>query len=145
MSTRNDRGPTSTAFARSPSLADMCSPRVSTIYPEFALDAERWLDPAMRFAVLDRADVKPTRPRAHGRRRRLGKPRLTVSDRRSPPGDRIVCLRNSDRPRRQKRHLRNRRADRPRQRTLMISTDRGPTFELSRRYLEPATSGTLTR
>ncbi len=32
------------------------APRL-TIYPEYALDPERWLDPAMRFAVLDRADA----------------------------------------------------------------------------------------
>jgi FO synthase len=32
------------------------APRL-TVYPEFALDPERWLDPAMRFAVLDRADA----------------------------------------------------------------------------------------
>ena len=31
------------------------APRL-TIYPEFAADAERWLDPAMRFPVLDRSD-----------------------------------------------------------------------------------------
>ena len=29
-----------------------------TVYPEFALEPERWLDPAMRFAVLDRADAE---------------------------------------------------------------------------------------
>ncbi len=33
------------------------APRL-TIYPEFALDPERWLDPAMRFAVLDRSDAE---------------------------------------------------------------------------------------
>ena len=33
------------------------APRL-TIYPEHALDAERWLDPAMRFAVLDRSDAE---------------------------------------------------------------------------------------
>jgi FO synthase len=32
------------------------APRM-TIYPEFALDPERWLDPATRFPVLDRADA----------------------------------------------------------------------------------------
>jgi FO synthase len=31
------------------------APRL-TVYPEFAADAERWLDPAMRFPVLDRSD-----------------------------------------------------------------------------------------
>ncbi|MDQ3663301.1 MAG: 7,8-didemethyl-8-hydroxy-5-deazariboflavin synthase CofG, partial [Actinomycetota bacterium] len=33
------------------------APRL-TIYPEFALDPDRWLDPAMRFCVLDRADAE---------------------------------------------------------------------------------------
>ncbi|MGB0112245.1 MAG: 5-amino-6-(D-ribitylamino)uracil--L-tyrosine 4-hydroxyphenyl transferase CofH [Ilumatobacteraceae bacterium] len=33
------------------------APRL-TIYPEFALDPDRWLDPAMRFPVLDRADAE---------------------------------------------------------------------------------------
>ena len=33
------------------------APRL-TVYPEFALAPERWLDPAMRFAVLDRADAE---------------------------------------------------------------------------------------
>ncbi len=33
------------------------APRL-TIYPEFAADPERWLDPALRFAVLDRSDAE---------------------------------------------------------------------------------------
>jgi FO synthase len=33
------------------------APRL-TIYPEFALAPERWLDPGMRFAVLDRCDAE---------------------------------------------------------------------------------------
>ena len=33
------------------------APRL-TVYPEFALDPERWLDPAMRFPVLDRSDAE---------------------------------------------------------------------------------------
>ena len=33
------------------------APRL-TVYPEFAADAERWLDPAMRFPVLDRSDAE---------------------------------------------------------------------------------------
>ncbi|MEK7252999.1 MAG: 5-amino-6-(D-ribitylamino)uracil--L-tyrosine 4-hydroxyphenyl transferase CofH [Actinomycetota bacterium] len=33
------------------------APRL-TIYPEFALDPDRWLDAAMRFPVLDRADAE---------------------------------------------------------------------------------------
>ncbi len=32
------------------------APRL-TVYPEYATDAERWLDPAMRFPVLDHADA----------------------------------------------------------------------------------------
>lgn len=32
------------------------APRL-TVYPEFALDPERWLDPATRFPVLDRSDA----------------------------------------------------------------------------------------
>src|SRR5262249_46348634 len=33
------------------------APRL-TIYPEYALEPERWLDPAMRFPVLDRMDAE---------------------------------------------------------------------------------------
>ena len=33
------------------------APRL-TVYPEHALDPERWLDPALRFAVLDRSDAE---------------------------------------------------------------------------------------
>jgi FO synthase len=33
------------------------APRL-TIYPEYALDPDRWLDPAMRFPVLDRSDAE---------------------------------------------------------------------------------------
>jgi FO synthase len=33
------------------------APRL-TIYPEFALEPQRWLDPAMRFAVLDHSDAE---------------------------------------------------------------------------------------
>ncbi|HWG73426.1 MAG TPA: 5-amino-6-(D-ribitylamino)uracil--L-tyrosine 4-hydroxyphenyl transferase CofH [Acidimicrobiales bacterium] len=33
------------------------APRL-TVYPEYALDPERWLDPAMRFAVLDHSDAE---------------------------------------------------------------------------------------
>ncbi len=33
------------------------APRL-TIYPRFAADAERWLDPALRFPVLDRSDAE---------------------------------------------------------------------------------------
>ncbi len=33
------------------------APRL-TIYPTYALDPERWLDPALRFAVLDRSDAE---------------------------------------------------------------------------------------
>ncbi|MGH8931017.1 MAG: 5-amino-6-(D-ribitylamino)uracil--L-tyrosine 4-hydroxyphenyl transferase CofH, partial [Egibacteraceae bacterium] len=33
------------------------APRL-TVYPEFALDPQRWLDPALRFGVLDRSDAE---------------------------------------------------------------------------------------
>jgi FO synthase len=33
------------------------APRL-TVYPEYAFDPERWIDPAMRFPVLDRADCE---------------------------------------------------------------------------------------
>jgi FO synthase len=39
------------------SAGHVLAPRL-TIYPEFAADPERWLDPAMRFPVLDRADAE---------------------------------------------------------------------------------------
>nr|MBA3375774.1 AAA family ATPase [Actinomycetota bacterium] len=67
---------------------------------------------------------------------RLGEERLTVSDRDFAAGDRVVCLRNSD-----VLGVKNgtcatvERVDLD-QRTLVIATDRGPTVELSRRYLE---------
>ena len=35
----------------------MLAPRL-TIYPEYAADPDRWLDPAMRFPVLDRSDAE---------------------------------------------------------------------------------------
>jgi FO synthase len=35
----------------------MLAPRL-TIYPEYVLDPERWLDPALRFPVLDRSDAE---------------------------------------------------------------------------------------
>jgi hypothetical protein len=66
---------------------------------------------------------------------RLGKPRLTAADREFASGDRVVCLRNSDRL-----GVKNgtcgtvKQIDRDK-RTLIISTDRGPTVELSRAYL----------
>src|SRR6266540_3340170 len=66
---------------------------------------------------------------------RLGKRRLIISDREFAIGDRVVCLRNSDRL-----GVKNgtcgtvERIDCDK-RTLTISTDRGPTVELSRPYL----------
>ncbi|CAN5688269.1 bifunctional FO biosynthesis protein CofGH [soil metagenome] len=39
------------------SAGHVLAPRL-TIYPEFALDPLRWLDPAMRFPVMDRADAE---------------------------------------------------------------------------------------
>ena len=35
----------------------MLAPRL-TVYPEFGRDPERWLDPGLRFAVLDRSDAE---------------------------------------------------------------------------------------
>ena len=67
---------------------------------------------------------------------RLGKERLTFSDREFAAGDRVVCLRNSD-----VLGVKNgtcgtvERVDHDR-RALVVATDRGPTVELSRRYLE---------
>jgi conjugative relaxase-like TrwC/TraI family protein len=67
---------------------------------------------------------------------RLGKDRLHVREREFAVGDRIVCLRNSD-----VLGVKNgttgtvERIDLER-RTLTVATDRGPTVELNRRYLE---------
>ena len=67
---------------------------------------------------------------------RLGKQRLTTADREFAAGDRVVCLRNSDRL-----GVKNgtrgtvAQVDRDR-RTVTLTTDRGPQVELSRRYLE---------
>jgi hypothetical protein len=66
---------------------------------------------------------------------RLGKPRLTVSDREFAIGDRIVCLRNSDRLGVKNGTCGTVAAIDRDKRTLTISTDRGPTVELSRPYL----------
>jgi hypothetical protein len=66
---------------------------------------------------------------------RLGTDRLTASDREFATGDRVVCLRNSDRL-----GVKNgtrgtvARVDH-KKRTLTIATDRGSTVELSRPYL----------
>ena len=46
--------------------AASCWRRASPIYPEFALDPDRWLDDGLRFPVLDRSDAEglgPRRPR----------------------------------------------------------------------------------
>ncbi len=67
---------------------------------------------------------------------RLGKERLTISDREFAAGDRVVCLRNSD-----ALGVKNgtrgtvERVDHDR-RALVVATDRGPTVELGRRYLD---------
>jgi conjugative relaxase-like TrwC/TraI family protein len=67
--------------------------------------------------------------------RRLGPDRLTIAEQEFATGDRVVCLRNSDRL-----GVRNgtrgtvQRIDRDR-RTLTVATDRGPTVELGRPYL----------
>lgn len=67
---------------------------------------------------------------------RLGEERLRVREREVAAGDRVVCLRNSD-----VLGVKNgttgtvERVDLER-RTLILDTDRGPTVELNRRYLE---------
>src|SRR5581483_4871065 len=67
---------------------------------------------------------------------RLGSERLVLAEREFATGDRVVCLRNSD-----ALGVKNgtrgtvQRID-PVRRTLVVATDRGPTVELSRRYLE---------
>jgi hypothetical protein len=67
---------------------------------------------------------------------RLGKERLTVAEREFAAGDRVVCLRNNT-----MLGVANgttgtiERVD-PARRTLTVTTDRGPTVELNRRYLE---------
>jgi conjugative relaxase-like TrwC/TraI family protein len=67
---------------------------------------------------------------------RLGKERLIVAEREFAPGDRIVCLRNNT-----VLGVKNGttgtidRVDLER-RALVIATDRGPTVELARRYVE---------
>jgi conjugative relaxase-like TrwC/TraI family protein len=67
---------------------------------------------------------------------RLGADRLTVQEREFAAGDRVVCLRNSDVV-----GVKNgstgtvQRVDRER-RTLTLATDRGPTVEVNRRYLQ---------
>ena len=86
-STPSGPGPTSTASARSPRPPASRWPPGSPIYPEFALDPERWLDAGLRFPVhgpLRRRGPRPRRPRrgvpADGRRgpqrrrRRRGRP-----------------------------------------------------------------------
>jgi conjugative relaxase-like TrwC/TraI family protein len=67
---------------------------------------------------------------------RLGTERLQVAEREFAAGDRVVCLRNNSVLR-----VKNgttgtvERVD-PCRRTLTVATDRGPTVELNRRYLE---------
>jgi conjugative relaxase-like TrwC/TraI family protein len=67
---------------------------------------------------------------------RLGKERLTIPGREFAVGDRVVCLRNSD-----LLGVKNGTTGTVErivldQRALVVATDRGPTVELSRRYLE---------
>ncbi len=71
------------------------APRL-TIYPEFVADRDRWLDPALHFPVMDRADAEWLGPRRPGpgvagadHRRRHGRRRRRVRARR-PPLDRVV-------------------------------------------------------
>ena len=50
-------GPRPAARGHRGAGASRLAPRL-TVYPELALDPERWLDPATRFAVLDRSDAE---------------------------------------------------------------------------------------
>ena len=67
---------------------------------------------------------------------RLGTDRLVIADREFAAGDRIVCLRNSDILGVKNGTLGTVRQLDLERRTLTIDTDRGPSVELSSRYLE---------
>jgi conjugative relaxase-like TrwC/TraI family protein len=67
---------------------------------------------------------------------RLGKERMRVSEREFAAGDRIVCLRNSDRLGVKNGTTGTVQSVDIDRRTVMLATDRGPTVELNRRYLE---------
>jgi hypothetical protein len=67
---------------------------------------------------------------------RLSKPRLSVAERDFAVGDRIVCLRNNTVLGVKNGTTGTIEAIDLEQRTIAITTDRGPTVELSRRYVE---------
>lgn len=67
---------------------------------------------------------------------RLGTERLRVAEREFAAGDRVVCLRNSDLLGVKNGTIGTIEQVDPRRRTVMLASDRGPTVELDRRYLE---------
>ena len=89
-------GPRPAARGHRGARASRSAPRL-TIYPEHALDPERWLDPATRFPVLDRSDAEG-----------LG---------RDDPGGGVP---RADQGRRRRRHRRRGRADRPPQHGVVL-------------------------
>ena len=90
--------------------------------------------------ALRRRDVTELNTLAHAlmdSHGRLGRKRLTVAGAEYAAGDRIVCLRNDRRPRRQERHPRapSKRSTASTGRLTAV-TDRGDRIELGGRYLE---------
>src|SRR5207244_375345 len=67
---------------------------------------------------------------------RLGRERLQVAEREFAAGDRIVCLRNNTALGVMNGTTGTVEGVDPARRTLTVATDRGPTVELNRRYLE---------
>src|SRR5204862_276387 len=68
---------------------------------------------------------------------RLGRERLRVAEREFAAGDRIVCLRNNTLLGVKNGTTGTVEGVDPGRRTLTVATDRRPTVELNRRYLEP--------
>ena len=95
------------------------APRL-TIYPEFALDPSRWLDPAMRFPVLDRADAELLGRDDPGRTSRRRSPALAT------PATAPRSSSSGTRPRRGTRAPRRRRRRWSRRRRAL----RGPVGEV---------------
>ncbi len=85
-----------------------------------------------------RRRAQRARPRAHGHRRPPRPASASPSRTREfAAGDRVVCLRNSDAPRRQERHPRHRRTRRPRAaHAHRRDRPRRPTSSSAARYLE---------
>jgi ATP-dependent exoDNAse (exonuclease V) alpha subunit len=95
--------------------------------------------PGSVMIALRRRDVAELNALARGlmeTHRRLGRERLTVAGKEFAPGDRIVCLRNSDRLG-VKNGTRGTVEEIDRERgALVVATDRGDRVRLTRRYLE---------